>query len=174
MRFKDFYEGQKMKQLILMRGISGSGKSTVAQKIKQELGGVVYSTDDYFTDANGRYNFDFQKLHENHIKNKIRTEQGMIEGISPIIIDNMNSKPWEMKDYVLLAQKHGYQVQIRQPGDADFPEVDFDEIMRRQGMRQGNNKMLPPEMVKSMMDKFQKNVSLDDVIASTPPNFDKK
>jgi predicted kinase len=158
-----------MKRLILMRGVSGSGKSTVAEKLQKELGGVIYSTDDFFIQDDGRYLFDGSKLQENHQKNKDRTEKAMIEGISPIIIDNTNRAAWEMKDYAILAQKYGYSIEIRQPGDSDFPEVDFDEIMRRQEQRKDQNKSLPPHVIQNMIKNFQRNVTLDDILNSSKP-----
>lgn len=168
MRFKNFWEAQEMKKLILMRGISGSGKSTLAQKIQKELGGMIFSTDDFFM-QDGKYLFDIKKLSEYHQKNKDRTEQAMIKGVSPIIIDNTNTQAWEMKDYAVLAQKYGYSVEIRQPGDPDFPEIDFDEIMRRQEQRKDQNKSLSPEIVQRMLDRFQKGVTLDNILSSSPP-----
>ena len=51
----------------IMRGVPGSGKSTVASKIKGE-NGIIHSTDDYFIDANGEYQFDKTLLAKNHEK----------------------------------------------------------------------------------------------------------
>lgn len=168
MRFKNFLEAQEMKKLILMRGVSGSGKSTLAKKIHDELGGQVFSTDDFFM-QDGKYLFDIKNLSEYHQKNKDRTEKAMIDGVSPIIIDNTNTQAWEMKDYAVLAKKYGYSVEIRQPGDPDFPEVDFDEIMRRQEQRKDQNKSVAPHIIQRTMERFQKGVSLDDILNSSPP-----
>lgn len=148
-----------------MRGVSGSGKSTLAQKLSQELGGVIFSTDDFFM-KDGKYFFDAKQIGQNHQKNKERTEQAMMRGVSPIIIDNTNTQAWEMKPYVIMAKKYEYKVEIRQPGDKDFPEVDFEEIMRRQEQRKDENKFLLPEIVKRMIERFQKNITLDDIINS--------
>lgn len=46
------------KILYIVRGLPGSGKTTLAHSIAQR----VYSADDYFTDARGNYNFDASKL----------------------------------------------------------------------------------------------------------------
>ena len=50
-----------MKKLFLVRGISGSGKTTFAK----ELGGVHFETDNYFM-VDGEYKFDGTKLKEAH------------------------------------------------------------------------------------------------------------
>lgn len=167
MNFKQFLENTG-KTLILMRGVSGSGKSTVAKQLANRLGGTLFSTDDFFM-KDGKYHFDQNLIAVNHQRNQARTEEAMSKGESPIIIDNTNSQAWEMKPYYELAQKYGYQIEIKQPGDQDFPEVGFDELMRRQSQRAGENKAMSPEMVKGMMGQYQPNVSLDDIKNSQPP-----
>ena len=55
-----------MKRLIIMQGHSGSGKSTFIKEIAR-LGiheGIAISTDKYFYDDEGNYNFDENKLDE--------------------------------------------------------------------------------------------------------------
>lgn len=158
-----------MKTIIIMRGISGSGKSTLAKHIQKLNGGVIYSTDDFFTDENGIYQFDPKKIAMNHIKNQNRTEEAMKDEISPIIIDNTNLKAWEMKPYVILAEKYGYEIIIKQPGDSDFPNANFDEIMKRQESRKEQNKSLSPDIIKRMFQNFEPSLSLDDIKSSISP-----
>jgi hypothetical protein len=69
-------------KLIIMRGISGSGKSTKARELKGN--GVIHSTD---------------------LKNAI---DSMKNGVSPVIIDNTNLAPWEAKAYVKAALEMGF------------------------------------------------------------------
>lgn len=159
MQFKKWLESMSPKILYLMRGVSGSGKSTVAKR----LGGTIFSTDDFFM-KDGKYEFDPSQIKINHEKNQARAEEAMKNGISPIVIDNTNTQAWEMKPYVLAAHRHGYEVKIVQPGDEGFPEVDFDEIMKRQAQRADQNKSLPAEVVQKMLNRFQKNVTVDDIL----------
>ena len=49
-----------MKNLYLLRGLPGSGKSTLST----QLGGSHFETDKYFVGENGEYNFDPSKLKE--------------------------------------------------------------------------------------------------------------
>lgn len=155
----------KNKKIILMRGISGSGKSTLARKIQSKLGGIILSTDDYFMN-DGKYFFDPNKLFENHEKNKSATENAMKEKISPIIIDNMNSKISEMQPYAKLAKKYGYKIYIKQTGDPDFPEVEIDEIMCRQELRSSQNKSFNRNIIESMLAKYQPNITVKDLLES--------
>lgn len=153
MKFSIWLENKKNKKIIIMRGISGSGKSTLAKS----LGGLLLSTDDFFM-KDGRYEFDVSKLGLYHKKNQERTEDAMINGISPIIIDNTNSQRWEMKPYVDLADKYDYDIEIK-----ELPIPSISELLRRQESRKSMNKSLPLEVLTRMINKFEKNVSVDDI-----------
>lgn len=138
-----------------MRGISGSGKSTLAKKLVGN--GVVLSTDDYFM-KDGIYDFEPKKLGIFHKKNQEKTKEYMEKQISPIIIDNTNSKEWEMKPYVDLADNYGYEVKIE-----ELPTPDLDELIVRQKSREGINKSLPKETLERMINNFKKNIKVDDI-----------
>lgn len=94
------------KELILLRGIPGSGKSTVASLITD----MVLSADDFFTDENGVYNFDASKLQAAHNWCKTRTETQMKASMKKIVVANTFTQKWEMDDYFNLAAKYGYRV----------------------------------------------------------------
>ena len=115
------------KTVFLLRGVPGSGKSFLSKQILKDFGIVtddkeilkqyILSTDDYFIDSAGKYNFDPSKIHENHQKNQQKAEQQMIRSVTPLLIDNTNIMEFEMKEYVELADKYGYQVKIINPID---------------------------------------------------------
>lgn len=163
--FQSYVEQRDQKTLIIMRGISGAGKSTVAKKLHAEIGGVIYSTDDFFINPKtGKYEFDASKLSQNHEANKERTAEAMQQGISPIIIDNTNTKEWEMLPYVDLADQYGYEIEIKQPGSPDFPDVDLDTILQRQKSR--GDKAVPDEIVANMYSRFKPNVTVQSIRGS--------
>lgn len=56
------------KIVYIMRGASGSGKSTVAREVANP-DGIIHSTDSKFYDEKGNYNFDPKKLPEYHDSN---------------------------------------------------------------------------------------------------------
>jgi NEDD4-binding protein 2 len=151
-------------KLILMRGVSGSGKSTLAEKICAEQDfAVIVSTDDFFM-VDGEYRFDPKRLGEYHGHNVRRTEDAMVEKCPCIIVDNTNTQAWEMKPYVELAVTHGYTVKIVEP-----EPVSFEELMARQAQRADQNKALPAEVVKRMLDRFERNVTVETILASKRP-----
>jgi primosomal protein N' len=97
------------KDLWLVRGVPGSGKTTITNKLASSRGEAV-AADQFFVDENGTYNFDKSKLGDAHKWCKRRTELYMEQGVSSVFVHNTFTQPWEMVDYYALASKHGYQV----------------------------------------------------------------
>ena len=93
-----------MKQLILLRGLPGSGKSTFANL----LGGIHVEADQYFM-RDGEYRFDASKLKQAHNWCKLRVEHSMEDGVDKITVSNTFTQEWEMDAYFELAEKYGYQ-----------------------------------------------------------------
>ena len=87
--------------VILMRGVPGSGKTYLANLMKDN--GVVLSTDDFFINHRGQYVYNPSLLSEAHDWNKRRAEREMKARVNPVIIDNTNLEAWEMEPYVCLA-----------------------------------------------------------------------
>ena len=148
-----------------MRGVSGSGKSTLARKIAEEFDGfsVIYSTDDFFM-VDGEYLFDPKRLGEFHAANVKRAEEAMADECALVIIDNTNTQAWEMKPYVELAEKHGYNVRI-----VETDPISFNELMERQTQRADQNKALPAEVVLKMIHRYESNVTVEMILASKRP-----
>lgn len=96
-----------MKTCILVRGVSGSGKSTFVNNIVHHQDFV--EADMYFVDETGNYNFNPSKLKEAHEWCRNYTEEAM-KSAEDIIVSNTFTTEWEMKPYFDLAQKYGYTV----------------------------------------------------------------
>lgn len=134
--------------LVLMRGLPGSGKTTLAQKICGR--GVVLSADHFFCQG-GKYNFDKSRLSEAHEWNKGKAKKFIQEGRSPIIIDNTNVEMWEMMPYVALALRAKYHVCVLEP---DTPWK-FDS---RQ-LTQKNMHGVPRRTIDSMLERYDRNIT---------------
>ena len=97
-------------RLTILRGISGSGKSTWAQAHRHEA--VIISIDAFFFNKQGEYHFDIDKRPE-YIKRSFRQFLEAAMQQSPwIIVDNTNISPWEFSPYVLVGEAMRYTVEI--------------------------------------------------------------
>ena len=101
-----------MKNLYLLRGIPGAGKSTLAK----QLGDSHFETDTFFM-VEGEYKFDPTKLRKAHEWCQSQIELAMINnhvtaGLdnSDIVVSNTFTQAWEMDAYNELANQYGYRV----------------------------------------------------------------
>lgn len=111
-----------MKQVKILSGVSGSGKSTYATNLQNEneadMRGTYYCTifsaDNYFM-IDGEYRFDPAKLGEAHAKcfrEYIETLNADTTWCDLVIVDNTNATVAEIAPYVLGAQAYGWDVEI--------------------------------------------------------------
>jgi predicted kinase len=111
-----------MKQVVILRGLPGSGKSYYAQNLSDDLVNgdeqqyLICSTDDYFW-QNGEYQFDKNKLSEYHNLNLSRFIRALSQNIPLVIVDNTNIRRWEFIAYIEAANALGYQVKEVVVGD---------------------------------------------------------
>lgn len=104
-------------QAIVLRGVPGAGKSTLAQQIileanKNGENAESFSSDDYFTTPAGKYRFDSRKLPQAHADCFRRFLECIQKRTGIAIVDNTNTRVFEMSPYVLAAQAHGLEVKI--------------------------------------------------------------
>jgi predicted kinase len=125
-----------MGALFLLRGLPGSGKSTIAKELKA----VCYEADQYFMDPEGNYNFDPTNLKAAHASCVEKTRLAMEHGIQRIAVSNTFTQEWEMKEYQKLARENGYTI---------FSII----IENRHGGK--NVHGVPDEKLKQMKDRFE-------------------
>jgi len=105
--------GKNMKNLYIVRGLPGSGKSTFAKSIAKSY--QVFEADQYFM-KNGKYKFDPTKLKEAHNDCKNRVTRRMRETLfnliffRNIVVSNTFTQEWEMEFYFDIAKLYGYKV----------------------------------------------------------------
>jgi NEDD4-binding protein 2 len=110
-------------EVIILRGISGSGKSTWVKNFRESNPDAkieVASADDFFVGCKtGEYKFDPSKLNEAHatcfeyFETLLRNRKPWaVEKCDYIIVDNTNTQLWEMSPYIALANLHNVPVRI--------------------------------------------------------------
>jgi len=129
-----------MKTLFLVRGVSNSGKTTVAK----QLASVCLAADDYFTDAFGNYNFDATKLNTAHEMCRERVKLYMTQD-NNIAVHNTFTTEKEMQPYFDLAKEFDYKV------------VSIIVERRHEGM---NSHHVPEETMKKQEAKLKQNIKL--------------
>jgi predicted kinase len=98
-----------MNVLYILRGVPGSGKSTVAKSLVKEE--CVCEADQYFIDpCTGEYHFDFRKLGIAHEFCRTKCVELMRKGEPKIVVSNTNTSEKEFAPYVEMAADNGYLV----------------------------------------------------------------
>lgn len=103
----------KQKELYIVRGVPGSGKSTFAKSICKSWQHV--ETDMFFM-RDGQYKFNPSKLKEAHQWCKDRVHAMMRPTLwnllfnRTIVVSNTFTQEWEMKTFQVLARRFRYKV----------------------------------------------------------------
>jgi len=109
------------KKLYLVRGLPGSGKSTLGDILKGE-NGSKFEADTFFMVKkengevidrhveNGVYDYDKDLIGNAHSDCLSRTENSMSNDVENVVVTNTFTQEWEMEKYYELAIKYDYQV----------------------------------------------------------------
>ena len=174
--FFQYLESRQDRVLILMRGVSGTGKSTRAREIAGKDQSKIFATDDFWGED---YNFDPAKKKEAHEWNQKRTIEAMKRGETPIIIDNMHVESWNAKSYVEAANKYGYKLRIEEPTSDiwktlkpmlqekhKYPE-ELQKIAKELAAR--NLHGVPEDRILDLLHRWEPNISKNSILRSKFP-----
>jgi 2',3'-cyclic-nucleotide 3'-phosphodiesterase len=101
-----------MRNVVIMRGLPGSGKSTVAKKLAATVeGAVIVSADDGLM-VGGQYQFDVTKLGAAHGACQEAFKNALAFNKPLVIVDNTNTTPQEIQRYMDMAQNFGYEAVV--------------------------------------------------------------
>jgi predicted kinase len=125
-----------MKNLYLIRGVPGSGKSTFTQTLTPHH----WEADMYFINEDGEYKFNIDEIKNAHQWCRDMIEGAMKRNLDKIAVSNTFTQEWEMEPYFKLAEEYGYKV---------FSLI----VENRHGGE--NQHGVPSDKVQVMRDRFQ-------------------
>ena len=95
-------------KLVLIRGLPGSGKSTMARAM---TGFIHCEADKFFECETGEYRYDPEKLKDSHEWCQ-REVLNALENRKSVVVSNTFVKLWEMEPYLKMAKKLGIESQV--------------------------------------------------------------
>jgi len=128
----------------MLRGPSGTGKTSIARHFENEDYLDYFEADLFFESAEG-YKFHSSLLTVAHQWCKASVEKAMLHESPKLIVSNTSTCLWEIKPYLELAQKYDYEVEIlRTPGPWDA-----ETLFRR------NKHGVPLETIQKQINRYQ-------------------
>lgn len=107
-----------MKTLYIIRGLPGSGKSTLGESLASFVARSArpngaydvhsYAADDWFMDKDLNYNFNPAELPDAHEDCRARVMGAMMSNIDTICVCNTFSQAWEAEPYFKLCEQYDY------------------------------------------------------------------
>ena len=100
--------------LYIIRGLPGSGKTTLAKVIAQSVdafGAAHIETDQFFETLDGGWVFDQSRIAEAH-DNCFRCVVEALDWGNSVIVSNTATQKWEAQRYLDAAASRGVDVQI--------------------------------------------------------------
>ena len=210
-KFHEFLEArEKMampgeKVCIIMRGLPGSGKSTKINALLKKYGGDenhIFSADNYWIKnildrrrmgeevpeeaelEEYRRNWSPERLAAAHKWNQDNFRAAIDMGLSPVIVDNTNVKPWDFQKYIEYADKAGYEIKFEEPTspwwmeyrpylrDRKLNPAKLDELAKILAERGKHG--VPLSTIRRMMDKWQDDFDVDVLLGKKKPPKERK
>ena len=141
-----------MKTCFILRGLPGSGKTTLAKWLAYDSedptpddSKKMFSADDYFYDKEGNYNFDVKKIDDAHDDCYSRFVDAVLAGTSCLVVHNTAYAEWEFEEYQYFAKDNGYTVFVliveNRHGNKSVHDVPAQAYERRERTLRSNIKL---------------------------------
>ena len=140
-----------MSSIVLVRGLPGSGKTTMAKMISavspvgRHHAPELCAADDYFYNDEGVYTFDPTLLGAAHADCQARAVLAVKNGRS-VVVHNTFTQRWEMEPYIQLAHAHDCRLIVLSVFDGG---CDDETLASR------NSHGVPLEGIKAMRDRWE-------------------
>ena len=92
--------------LVIIRGIPGSGKTTLAKKIANNLNASHFENDTFFADEQGNYHFDINYHQQAKDECLEKTKEALLAG-KIVVVSNTFIKKSEMEPYTKFCDENG-------------------------------------------------------------------
>ena len=135
-------------QLILIRGLPGSGKTHKAGELRDRIGprSSIMSADDFFYDGDGVYRYDPRLIAQAHADCQVRTMCMLAKGVTSIVHNNFVQQ-WEMEPYKAMALL----------AKAELVVIDlFDAGLSDEQLAARNVHGVPAETIRQMRANYQR------------------
>ena len=104
-----------VKSLYIIRGLPGSGKTTLAHLIALSYNtvgvhAVAHAADDFFTDPNGNYNYVREHIAKAHDWCQGQVDMEMRCDVPVIIVHNTFTRRFEISAYEDMSDEYGYTI----------------------------------------------------------------
>ena len=129
-----------MRTLYIIRGLPGSGKNTLGERICPQR---CFSADQYF-EVDGEYQFDPKKLKEAHAWCASQTRESLLQ--EDTAVANTFTQAWEYAPYIDMATELGCRWQLISL---------FDQSLSMECLKKRSLHGVPMHAMQRMHDRFQ-------------------
>lgn len=132
--------------VVLIRGLPGCGKTTLARSKCKEPNWRMVAADDFFTSERGVYTFNPRHIGFAHDYARAQMLRHLLHGHN-VAVHNTFSMKWEMDSYVKCARMFGASIDIIDLFDAGLSD---DELFAR------NSHGVPIRVISKMRDRWER------------------